>query len=84
VQIEEISYGYNPRDVFYREKEWLSIEKCLQRIVSKNIMLYPPGIPIVAIGETISEEKLQLILRYKNKLQGVKREGNQLLIEVIQ
>lgn len=83
VQVEEISYGNNPRDIFYREKEWLSIEKCLQRIVSKNIMLYPPGIPIVAIGETISEEKLKLILRYKDKLQGVKREDNQLLIEVI-
>lgn len=80
---DKISKAYNPRKVFYSDKEWLDIERCINKIVSKNIMLYPPGIPIVAIGETINEENKALIIKHIDKLQGIKRINNQLLIQVV-
>ena len=83
IMIDQISTAHNPRKVFYSHKEWLDIEKCIHKVVSKNIILYPPGIPIVAIGETINEENKALIVKHIDKLQGVKRINNQLLIQVV-
>ena len=84
LSIAEISTGEDPRKVFYGHKEWLDIEESMNKVVSKNIMLYPPGIPIVAIGEKINEENKALIIKHIDKLQGIKRLDNKLLIEVIQ
>lgn len=83
ISIVEISTGDNPRKVFYSHKEWLDIEECMNKVVSKNIMLYPPGIPIVAIGEKINEQNKALIVKHIDKLQGIKRINDKLLIQVI-
>ena len=55
-----------PQDAFYAEKESLSIAKSCGRICSEFVMCYPPGIPILAPGEQITEEILTYI-RYAKK-----------------
>ena len=55
-----------PQDAFYTEKESLPIAKTCGRICSEFVMCYPPGIPILAPGEQITEEILTYI-RYAKK-----------------
>ena len=55
-----------PQDAFYAEKESLPIAKSCGRICSEFVMCYPPGIPILAPGEQITEEILTYI-RYAKK-----------------
>ena len=55
-----------PQDAFYAEKESLPIAKSCGRVCSEFIMCYPPGIPILAPGEQITEEILTYI-RYAKK-----------------
>lgn len=43
----------------------LPLEACAGRISTEFIYLYPPGIPIVAPGERVTEEALGRILYYK-------------------
>jgi len=55
-----------PQDAFYAEKESLPIEETAGRICTEFVMCYPPGIPILAPGEQITEEILTYI-RYAKK-----------------
>ena len=56
-----------PQDAFYAEKESLPIAKSCGRICSEFVMCYPPGIPILAPGEQITEEILTYIRHAKKK-----------------
>lgn len=56
-----------PREAFYAEKESLEITKTRGRICSEFVMCYPPGIPILAPGERITEEILNSIEYVKSK-----------------
>lgn len=60
----EVVHG--PQEAFYAEKEALPIEKTAGRVCSEFVMCYPPGIPILAPGERITEEILTYI-RYAKK-----------------
>ena len=80
--IDKISLGENPRKIFYSQKEYLEINQCTGYISTKNIMLYPPGIPIVAIGERITEQNIDFINKFKDRLQGIKLVDNKILIEI--
>ncbi len=55
-----------PQEAFYGEKESLPIDQTVGRVCSEFVMCYPPGIPILAPGEKITEEILQYI-RYAKK-----------------
>ncbi len=55
-----------PQEAFYGEKESLPMEETKGRVCSEFIMCYPPGIPILAPGERITEEILAYI-RYAKK-----------------
>lgn len=55
-----------PQDAFYAEKESLPIEETAGCICTEFVMCYPPGIPILAPGEQITEEILTYI-RYAKK-----------------
>lgn len=80
---EKISLGLNPRKIFYSPKEWIPLEECLNQVVAKNIMLYPPGIPIVAIGEQIKASDIKFINEFKDKLQGIKIVDENILVEIM-
>ena len=57
----------SPQKAFYGDKESLPIEKSINRVCSEFVMCYPPGIPILAPGERITEEILKYILYAKEK-----------------
>lgn len=56
-----------PQEAFYAPKEKLPMEKSAGRISSEFVMAYPPGIPILAPGERITEEILNYIQYCKDK-----------------
>ena len=54
---------YSPQQSFYAQKESLPLEKTAGRIAGESIMCYPPGIPILAPGERVTED----IIHHKGK-----------------
>ena len=56
----------SPQEAFYAEKESLPIEETRGRVCSEFVMCYPPGIPILAPGEEITDTILDYI-RYAGK-----------------
>ena len=57
----------SPQDAFYADKISLPIEETAGYICSEFVMCYPPGIPILAPGERITEEILAYIAFAKEK-----------------
>jgi len=56
-----------PQEAFYAEKVSLPTDACGGRICGEFVMSYPPGIPILAPGERITEEILAYIRYAKEK-----------------
>lgn len=56
-----------PQDSFYAEKESLPIKETKGRVCSEFVMCYPPGIPILAPGEEITDKIIDYILYAKEK-----------------
>lgn len=50
-----------PRDVYFAEKETVTLDNAVGRIPAGIIMPYPPGIPLVALGEEFTAEHLEEI-----------------------
>ena len=44
------------REVFYGEKEALSLEESVGKICGEQVSFYPPGIPVLLPGEVITKE----------------------------
>lgn len=62
-----------PRDAFYSPKKIVSLEKSVGEISGEMIMSYPPGIPIICMGERITREIVEyvkLLKHEKYQLQG--------------
>lgn len=57
----------SPQEAFYAKKESLPLETSVGRVCSEFIMCYPPGIPILAPGERITDEIIQYIEYAKSK-----------------
>ena len=57
----------SPKKAFYADKESLPVKETIGRICSEFVMCYPPGIPILAPGEMITEEILTYISYAKEK-----------------
>ncbi|MCL2568473.1 MAG: aminotransferase class I/II-fold pyridoxal phosphate-dependent enzyme [Oscillospiraceae bacterium] len=55
------------QEAFYAEKEALPLEQTLGRVSSEFVMCYPPGIPILAPGERVTEAVLRYIAYAKEK-----------------
>ena len=56
-----------PQAAFYAEKESLPLRETQGRICCEFVMCYPPGIPILAPGEAITEDILDYIEYAKEK-----------------
>ena len=57
----------SPQEAFYAEKKSVPIEECKGRVCSEFVMCYPPGIPLLAPGEEITDEVLEHIIYAKDK-----------------
>lgn len=79
---KSITLGRCPREVFYGKKTYLPLKECEGKTAAKNVMLYPPGIPLVCVGETIEHRHIMLFEYFKEKLQGIKVVDNKVLLEV--
>ncbi len=51
----------SPREAYFAEGELVSKEKAVGRISKENITQFPPCVPLVTIGETITEEAVTLL-----------------------
>lgn len=71
-----------PRTVHFGKKEDVLIEESLGRVSAANIMLYPPGIPLICIGEVFSEDTIKDIGRLSTQVLGIINENNQLKVTV--
>lgn len=50
-----------PRQGFYASREVVARSQALGRVCGETITYYPPGIPVVSIGEEITEDVLEYI-----------------------
>ncbi|WP_455683760.1 aminotransferase class I/II-fold pyridoxal phosphate-dependent enzyme [Thomasclavelia sp.] len=57
----------SPQVAFYGKKESLPLYQSVNRVCSEFVMCYPPGIPILAPGEMITNEILSYIQYAKEK-----------------
>ncbi|MBQ8296897.1 MAG: aminotransferase class I/II-fold pyridoxal phosphate-dependent enzyme [Ruminococcus sp.] len=56
-----------PRKAFYADKISLPLDEAVGRVCSEFVMCYPPGIPILAPGELITDEIIRYIKYAKEK-----------------
>ena len=64
-----------PREAYYKNKIKMKLDKSIGKISGEIIMAYPPGIPIITMGELITKEIIDYIniLKKENcQLQGAK------------
>ncbi|SHH04298.1 arginine decarboxylase [Thermosyntropha lipolytica DSM 11003] len=62
-----------PREAFYSPKKVIRLEDAAGEIAGENIMAYPPGIPVVCMGERITSdivEYIKVLKSEKCELQG--------------
>ncbi len=67
-----------PRDAFFTQSNFVPIHKAVNRISADQIMVYPPGIPLVIPGEVITEEVIQHylnLIQYGNQVVGSFQNG---------
>ncbi len=57
----------SPQQAFYAEKESLPLDATRGRVSSEFVMCYPPGIPVLAPGEVITDKVIEYINYAKDK-----------------
>lgn len=57
----KLSQAMSPRDAYFAEGEWIPAKEAAGRICKENITRFPPCVPIVTVGEELSEEAVRLI-----------------------
>lgn len=63
----------SPRQAFYSPKKIVSLEESSGHIAGEMIMAYPPGIPVISLGERITKDivdYIKILKREKCQLQG--------------
>ncbi|MCL2415451.1 MAG: aminotransferase class V-fold PLP-dependent enzyme [Defluviitaleaceae bacterium] len=56
-----------PQEAFYADKESVAFGQSLGRISGESVMCYPPGVPIIAPGEYISQDIIDYIQYAKER-----------------
>jgi arginine decarboxylase len=63
----------SPRDAFYSSKKTIELEEAGGEIAGEMIMAYPPGIPVICLGERITKDiidYIKILKEEKCQLQG--------------
>ncbi len=58
---------YSPQTAFYAAKQSLALDNAIGKVCSEFVMCYPPGIPILAPGEVVTQEVINYIRYAKEK-----------------
>lgn len=56
-----------PRDAFYNEKKYIKLEDSAGEIAGEMVMAYPPGIPVICLGERITGDMINYIRLLKEQ-----------------
>ena len=51
----------SPRDAFYNPKKTVRLEDSDGEIAGEMVMAYPPGIPVICLGERITKDMIDYI-----------------------
>jgi arginine/lysine/ornithine decarboxylase len=57
----------SPRDAFYSSKKSVSLDESVGEICGEMIMAYPPGIPVVSLGEKITKDIIDYVKLLKDE-----------------
>lgn len=57
----------SPRNAFYSDKKVVALEDSIGEIAGEMIMAYPPGIPVICMGERITKEIVHYIMVLKEQ-----------------
>lgn len=57
----------SPRDAFYSPKKIVPLEKSAGEIAGEMVMAYPPGIPVICMGERITKDIIDYIRALKQE-----------------
>ncbi len=63
----------SPRDAFYSTKKTVLLEESVGEIAGEMVMAYPPGIPVICMGERVTKEivdYIKVLKAEKCELQG--------------
>jgi len=60
----------SPRETFYLPYEVVALEKSVGRICAEEITFYPPGIPLLMLGEKISAQVVEMIRQSRGRVIG--------------
>ena len=63
----------SPRDAFYSPKKKMPLENSVGEIAGEMVMAYPPGIPVICMGERITQDiidYIKLLKEQKCQMQG--------------
>ena len=71
-----------PREIYFGDKENIPIAQSIGRISGTNVMLYPPGIPLICIGEVFSRQTIDHINNVSTQVLGIINENNQIKVSV--
>ncbi|MBN2605029.1 MAG: aminotransferase class I/II-fold pyridoxal phosphate-dependent enzyme [Bacilli bacterium] len=75
-----------PREAFFLESEYVSLDDAVNKIAADQIMVYPPGIPLVVPGELMTEEivnDFRFLLKFKNQIIGPVMEHKLVKVKVL-
>jgi len=74
-----------PREAYFAKSDRLSLDQAIGRISAESLCPYPPGIPLICIGEEITAEvveMLQCILRSGGIINGASDESLETILVV--
>ncbi len=61
------SLAYLPREAYYSETRKIPLTQAAGRIVAEMLMVYPPGIPLIAPGEILTQDIIDYVLSIKEQ-----------------
>jgi arginine decarboxylase len=70
---ESLEMIVSPRDAFYKAKKSVRLEDAAGEIAGEMVMAYPPGIPVICLGERITPamiDYIRLLKEQRCQLQG--------------
>lgn len=65
----------SPRRAFFARKRRIPLKESLGRVLGESISPYPPGIPLIVMGEEMTPEILEVLENRKGRWQGWEEPG---------
>lgn len=83
IMSEDHKSSMMPRKIYFASKEDVQLESSVGRISGTNIMLFPPGIPLVCIGEVLSKGMVKRIKDSADQILGITKEKGNIMVSVL-